>query len=316
MIGRGAAVAQVKGVGAARQARVRGLARRARRADDRRQQPGRRVQELGERLLRQGAGAQALDRSGTPRMEWEEDESRPRRRPREVRGMSTTRLRRHHHRQRRRRRDARGHLAPSGKRVLILERGDWLPREIENWDADEVFVKNRYVAKDTWYDDDGKPLPAAASTTTSAARRSSTAPRCTGSGSEDFGELRHHDGISPAWPISYDELRAVLHAGRAAVRGPRQRTARTRPRARERAVPVPGRVPRAADPAAVRRPRAGRLPPVPRPVRRPAATRRPGRQPVHPLRDLRRLPVPRPGASPTPRCSASARPSSIRTSRC
>jgi choline dehydrogenase-like flavoprotein len=23
---------------------------------------------------------------------------------------------------------------------------------------------------------------------------------------EDFGELRHHDGISPAWPISYDEL--------------------------------------------------------------------------------------------------------------
>ena len=34
-----------------------------------------------------------------------------------------------------------GHLAPSGKRILILERGGWLPREIENWDAEEVFVK-------------------------------------------------------------------------------------------------------------------------------------------------------------------------------
>ena len=47
-------------------------------------------------------------------------------------------------------------LAPSGKRVLILERGDWLPREIENWDATAVFVDNRYVSKDTWYDENGK----------------------------------------------------------------------------------------------------------------------------------------------------------------
>ena len=46
-------------------------------------------------------------------------------------------------------------LAPSGKKVLILERGDWLPREPANWDATEVFVKNRYVSKDTWYDHEG-----------------------------------------------------------------------------------------------------------------------------------------------------------------
>ena len=38
------------------------------------------------------------------------------------------------------------HLAPSGKRILLLERGDYLPREKENWDAAEVFVKNRYVS--------------------------------------------------------------------------------------------------------------------------------------------------------------------------
>ena len=48
-------------------------------------------------------------------------------------------------------------LAASGKRILILERGGWLPRELENWDANEVFVKNRYLPKETWYDKDNKP---------------------------------------------------------------------------------------------------------------------------------------------------------------
>ena len=48
------------------------------------------------------------------------------------------------------------HLAPSGKRILLLERGDWLPREPENWLAHDVFVDNRYVSPDTWYDAHGK----------------------------------------------------------------------------------------------------------------------------------------------------------------
>ncbi len=48
------------------------------------------------------------------------------------------------------------HLAPSGKSILILERGDWLPREAGNWDPAVVFEDNRYITKDTWYDRDGK----------------------------------------------------------------------------------------------------------------------------------------------------------------
>ena len=48
------------------------------------------------------------------------------------------------------------HLAASGKKILILERGGWLPREAENWSAEEVFVKNRYVSNDTWLDKDGR----------------------------------------------------------------------------------------------------------------------------------------------------------------
>ncbi len=48
------------------------------------------------------------------------------------------------------------HLAPSGKSILLLERGGFLKREPENWSAEEVFVKNRYVSPDPWLGKDGK----------------------------------------------------------------------------------------------------------------------------------------------------------------
>ena len=46
-------------------------------------------------------------------------------------------------------------LAPSGKRILLLERGGYLPREQENWDSREVFGKERYVTSDEWVAEDG-----------------------------------------------------------------------------------------------------------------------------------------------------------------
>ena len=49
-------------------------------------------------------------------------------------------------------------LAPSGKNILILERGDWLKREAENWNTAAVFEQNRYVSPDTWYDRHGRSL--------------------------------------------------------------------------------------------------------------------------------------------------------------
>ena len=49
-------------------------------------------------------------------------------------------------------------LAGTGKRILLLERGDWLPREPENWQAADVFVDNRYVSSDTWYDESDRPF--------------------------------------------------------------------------------------------------------------------------------------------------------------
>jgi len=97
------------------------------------------------------------------------------------------------------------HLAPSGKSILLLERGDWLPREAENWSADAVFVKNRYVSSDTWYDQLGQAFQPGVHYFVGGATKMYGAALYR-LRREDFGELRHHDGISPAWPIGYDEL--------------------------------------------------------------------------------------------------------------
>ena len=97
------------------------------------------------------------------------------------------------------------HLAPSGKRILLLERGDWLAREPENWSAEEVFEGNRYVSPDTWHDEGGKPFQPQVHYYVGGATKLYGAALYRFR-AEDFGELRHHGGISPAWPISYEDI--------------------------------------------------------------------------------------------------------------
>jgi choline dehydrogenase-like flavoprotein len=97
------------------------------------------------------------------------------------------------------------HLAPSGKRILLLERGDWLPREPSNWSAAEVFVDNRYISPDTWYDGEGKGFQPQVHYYVGGATKLYGAALYR-MRKEDFGELRHHGGISPAWPIPYEAM--------------------------------------------------------------------------------------------------------------
>jgi choline dehydrogenase-like flavoprotein len=97
------------------------------------------------------------------------------------------------------------HLAPSGKKILVLERGGWLPREPQNWSAGDVFVENRYVSEDTWYDGDGKPFKPQVHYYVGGATKLYGAALYR-MRKEDFGELQHHGGVSPAWPISYEEM--------------------------------------------------------------------------------------------------------------
>jgi choline dehydrogenase-like flavoprotein len=96
-------------------------------------------------------------------------------------------------------------LRSSGKRVLLLERGDFLRREAENWSPDDVFVDGRYISKDTWYDGEGTAFQpqvhyfVGGATKLYGAALYRLRP-------EDFGEIKHVDGVAPAWPVGYDEF--------------------------------------------------------------------------------------------------------------
>jgi choline dehydrogenase-like flavoprotein len=97
------------------------------------------------------------------------------------------------------------HLAPSGKRVLLLERGGWLPREPQNVSAEEVFVKGRYISPDTWRYETGEDFQPQVHYCVGGATKMYGAALYR-LRAEDFGELHHHDGLSPAWPIGYDVM--------------------------------------------------------------------------------------------------------------
>jgi len=96
-------------------------------------------------------------------------------------------------------------LAPSGKRILLLERGDYVLREKDNWSTRAVNLEAKYNTKESWYDKDGKELHPHTNYYVGGNTKFYGAALFR-LRKEDFGELRHHDGISPAWPISYDEL--------------------------------------------------------------------------------------------------------------
>src|SRR5262249_20267009 len=97
------------------------------------------------------------------------------------------------------------HLAPSGKRILLLERGACPPREPANWMAADVFGDNRYISPDTWTDANGTPFQPQIHYFVGGATKLYGAALYR-MRREDFGELRHHDGISPAWPITYEQM--------------------------------------------------------------------------------------------------------------
>ncbi len=96
-------------------------------------------------------------------------------------------------------------LAPSGKRVLLLERGGFLPREKENWDPESVFIKGRYTSPDSWKDKGGDAFqPGVHYYVGGATKLYGAALYRLRPG--DFGELKHADGVSPAWPVSYEDF--------------------------------------------------------------------------------------------------------------
>ena len=96
-------------------------------------------------------------------------------------------------------------LAPLGKRILLLERGDYVPREKDNWNPRAVNVDGKYQTKEVWQDESGQPLHPHTNYYVGGNTKFYGAALFR-LRKEDFGELRHHGGVSPPWPIAYEDL--------------------------------------------------------------------------------------------------------------
>ena len=97
-------------------------------------------------------------------------------------------------------------LAATGARILLLERGEFVPQEDDNWSPEAVWLDRRYQTKERWLNAEGDEF----------------APYthyCVGGNTkfwgsvlyrlrrEDFQALVHMEGgMSPAWPIDYETL--------------------------------------------------------------------------------------------------------------
>jgi choline dehydrogenase-like flavoprotein len=96
-------------------------------------------------------------------------------------------------------------LAPSGKKILLLERGDWIRRERENWDPKAAVSDARYHADESWLDADGNAFRPGTHYNVGGNTKFYGAALFR-MREADFGELKHHDGSSPAWPLSYRDF--------------------------------------------------------------------------------------------------------------
>jgi choline dehydrogenase-like flavoprotein len=97
-------------------------------------------------------------------------------------------------------------LASTGKRILLLERGDFLPREPQNWDPKSIWLDGRYRNSGKWTDADSgmqftpkQHYYVGGNTKVYGAILFRFRER-------DFGTIQHVDGVSPAWPVSYADF--------------------------------------------------------------------------------------------------------------
>ena len=100
-------------------------------------------------------------------------------------------------------------LADSPARILVLERGTFIPQEAENWDPEAVWKHLRYRVRERWLDRTGREFQP-------------YTHYCVGGNTkfwgsvlyrlrrEDFEAVEHVDGVSPAWPIRYETLELVI----------------------------------------------------------------------------------------------------------
>ncbi|MEI6445280.1 MAG: GMC family oxidoreductase [Nostocales cyanobacterium ELA583] len=96
-------------------------------------------------------------------------------------------------------------LASSGKKILVLERGGFLPKEKANWDTKEVSYKERYRTTEIWYDKHGKAINPLTHYNVGGNTKfyGGSLFRLR---ERDFEKVIHEDGISPEWPLKYQDF--------------------------------------------------------------------------------------------------------------
>ena len=96
-------------------------------------------------------------------------------------------------------------LRNSGANVLLIERGDFLPQEAQNWDPEQAYFNNRYKTTELWYDRNGNSYQPGVHYFVGGNTKvyGAALPRFR---REDFSPLEHEGGTSPGWPIEYEEL--------------------------------------------------------------------------------------------------------------
>ncbi|MCK5930868.1 MAG: GMC family oxidoreductase [Fulvimarina manganoxydans] len=102
-------------------------------------------------------------------------------------------------------------LAQTGKRVLLVERGDYLKRERENWDTRAVFVDGRYQVDETWTSASGETFKPGLHYFVGGNSKVYGAVLLR-LREEDFGTIRHAGGLSPEWPVKYDDFEPYYQA--------------------------------------------------------------------------------------------------------
>lgn len=97
-------------------------------------------------------------------------------------------------------------LAEAGWKILILERGDFLKREKENWDPASVFPKGRYNCGEKWISKEGKAFEPGTHYFVGGNTKFYGAALLR-LREKDFGEVKHYGGTSPAWPLNYEAFK-------------------------------------------------------------------------------------------------------------
>ena len=96
-------------------------------------------------------------------------------------------------------------LAPTGKRILIIERGGYLPKEDDNWNPDAIFQGRKYQVEEEWVDsEDNRFKPQAFYNVGGNTKVYGAALQRMRA--EDFGEVKHLEGVSPAWEFTYQDF--------------------------------------------------------------------------------------------------------------